>query len=132
MGEESGKDGPNSGTRKDAGLKSGWEEFNTAGGRILPCTRTGNQGGRKMRLKGTGSREGSRAVRTWEERGENSGVRRELWKGERRIAGLRPDFDKMSPKFGWAKKREGGDCGRRVKGNRASGKRGAGCGCAQR
>ena len=67
-----------------------------------------------------------------EERGENSGVRRELWKGERRIAGLRPDSDRTSPKFGWAKKREGGDRGRRVKGNRASGNRGAGCGCAQR
>ena len=45
MGEESGKDGPNSGTQKDAGLKSGWEEFNTAGGRIPPCARTGKQGG---------------------------------------------------------------------------------------
>ena len=89
-------------------------------------------GGRETRLKGTGSREGSRAVRTWEERGENSGVRRELWKGERRIAGLQPDFDRTSPKFGWVKKREGGDHGCRVKGNRASGNRGAGCGCAQR
>ena len=77
----------------------------------------GNQGGRKTRLKGTGSREGSRAVRTWEERGENSGVRRELRKGERRIAGLRPDFDRTLPKFDWAKRREGVDRGRRAKGN---------------
>ena len=83
-------------------MKSGWGDSTRREGEFRRA-RGRKSGGRKTRLKGTGSREGSRAVRTWEERGENSGVRRELRKGERRIAGLRPDFDRMLPKFGWGR-----------------------------